>query len=380
MSVRLGLAGFGAIGQMHARHLLEGLVPGGELVAVVSPPGQPVPPEQVLHYGEYETLLQSGGIDAVLVATPSHLHAAMTLQALQAGKHVLVEKPMALHLREARSLTAAATALGRHLCVMLNQRTNPLYAAIRTQVHSGRLGPIRRISWIMTNWFRPEIYYQGNPWRGTWIGEAGGVLLNQCVHNLDIFAWIFGLPATVRAFCHFGKYHDIEVEDEVTAYMEFDGGATATFITSTGEHPGANRLEIVGESGTLVAENNTLRITRLDVPFTEFSRTTLEPFASPAGSLEELHFDSTGEQHVGVLKDFVRAVESGLPSAYDAPQGELSLHLANAMLHSSFTGGPVSLPLDDNAYAAILDSLRASSKLREPATAPATGDISKSFR
>jgi predicted dehydrogenase len=188
-------------------------------------------------------------------------------------------------------------------------------------------------------------------WRATWAGEGGGVLLNQCPHNLDLFSWIFGQPTRVRGFCRFGRYHDIEVEDDVTAYFELPGGATATFITSTGEAPGTNRLEVMAENGRVVAEAGVLRFTRNRVPTPRFSRTTSQPFSAPPTVEKVFTFKDAGPQHVGIMRNFAAAIRRGAPLVAPAAEGIRSVELANAILLSSWTERVVDLPLDAANYA-----------------------------
>ena len=228
--------------------------------------------------------------------------------ALQNGLHVLVEKPISVHKADCERLMAAHTDSRQVFAAVLNQRTDPSYMKVREMIRNGELGEIRRINWIITNWFRSAAYYASSDWRATWAGEGGGVLLNQCLHNLDLFQWLFGMPQRVRGFCRMGRYHDIEVEDDVTAYFEYANDATAIFITSTGEAPGTNRLEVAAENGRLVLEDNALVFTKNEVPMSEFSRTTDKQFAGPATNESTFTFPNRGGQHVEILQNFVDAI------------------------------------------------------------------------
>jgi predicted dehydrogenase len=264
---------------------------------------------------------------------------------------------------------------------MFNQRTDPFYRKIREMVQDGRLGEIRRVNWIISNWFRTEAYYASGGWRATWAGEGGGVLLNQCPHNLDLFQWLFGMPVRVRAFCHLGRYHNIEVEDDVTAYFEYANGATGVFITSTGEAPGTNRLEVTAENGKLVYEHNKILFTKNETPMSEFSRTTPHSFASPRHTTEEITFPDHGAQHGGILNNFVAAILDGQPLIAPAVEGIHSVELANAMLFSSFKQKTVDLPLDAKAYARHLHALIKTSKYVKPEVrAAGPVDLSQSFK
>ena len=189
-------------------------------------------------------------IDAVVVAVPHYSHPEIAIKAMRNGKHVIVEKPITVHKKMAQELldeSAKHPELVRAL--MLNQRTIPEHIKIKQLIDSGELGRITRVNWIITDWFRTQSYYDSGDWRASWRGEGGGVLLNQCPHQLDLMQWFFGMPEKVRATAKFGKYHDIEVEDEVNAYLEYADGKVGNFIASTGEMPGTNRLEITADRG-----------------------------------------------------------------------------------------------------------------------------------
>jgi len=299
---------------------------------------------------------------------------------LQAGRHVLVEKPIAVHKADAERFLAAYTNEKLVFAAMFNQRTDPFYLKIRELVRNGELGEVRRVNWTITNWFRTEAYYASSEWRATWAGEGGGVLLNQSPHNIDLLQWIFGMPARVRAFCGLGRYHNIEVEDDVTAYFEYPNGATAVFITSTGEAPGTNRLEIAAERGRLVYENDALTFLRNEVPTTEFSRTSAKPFDAPACTEIKFPLQGHGGQHVAVLQNFVDAILDGTPLIAPAPEGLHSVELANAMLYSSLTKQTVELPLDAAAYEQTLKGLIANSRvIQKEVRHPSVVDFGKSF-
>ena len=241
--VRFGLIGLGAMGMAHAKTLL-GDVPNARLCAAATAsrahgaellalPGA----EDVRIFATPAEMYQSGLIDAVLIATPHRLHVRQAVEAFRAGMHVLLEKPTGVSTREVRLLNAEADRSGRAFGAMFNQRTNPAYRKMKRLVESGELGEIRRTNVVITDWLRAQSYYDSCAWRATWAEDGGGVLLNQAPHNLDLWQWICGMPLRVRAFCGFGRWHDIEVEDDVTAYVEYPNGATGTFITCTGEAP-----------------------------------------------------------------------------------------------------------------------------------------------
>ncbi len=380
--VRLGILGVGNMGATHAQSVLDGKVRRAQLTAVCSRSPARLAPfagkvKTFTHAGE---LIADGDVDAVLIATPHPSHPPLGIHALQAGRHVLVEKPIATHTAEAQRLLAAHTDAKRVFAVMFNQRTDPFYRKIREMVRAGELGEVRRIQWTVTHWFRPEAYYATGGWRATWAGEGGGVLLNQAMHNLDLLQWMFGRPARLRAFCRFGRYHHIEVEDDVTAYLEYPNGATAVFVTSTGEAPGCNRLEVAGDRGRLVYENDALTFWRNEVPASEFSRASQKPFDAPPVTEVRLPVSGHGGQHVEVLQNFVDAILDGAPLIAPAAEGLHSVELANAMLYSTLTERMVELPLDGAAYERTLKGLIGRSRPASPeARQPTVVDFGKSF-
>lgn len=351
-AVRIGVLGFGVIGRMHAACLLGGQVPRLCLAAVADVDAARLAglPASVTRFTDATALLDSGCVDAVLVATPHFSHPPLAQAALRRGLHVLVEKPVAAHVADARRMLEAHTDSSRVFGVMFNQRTSGYFRHIRTLIRDGALGALSRVQWTITDWFRTDAYYASGGWRATWAGEGGGVLLNQAVHNLDLFWWLFGPVRRVRAHCHFGRHHAIEVEDEVTAYLELANGATAVFITSTGEAPGSNRLEIAGDRGRLVLEGETIRFTRNRVPAGEHRRTSPEPWGTPPTDEITSSGLGHGDQHAGILRNFADAILDGAPLIAPAAEGVHSLELANAMLYSTWTGATVELPLDAAAY------------------------------
>ena len=361
--IRLGIIGLGLMGRTHAATVTSGKIRGLALTAVCdSDATQRARWPQVAGFGTVPELLASGLVDAVLIATPHYFHPDQGIAALEAGLHVLVEKPVAVHTADAARLIAAHRGREQQVfAAMFNQRTAACYRRLRTLVNSGELGELRRVSWTITNWFRTAAYYVSGSWRATWAGEGGGVLLNQCPHNLDLLQWIAGQPCRVRAHCHFGKSHAIEVEDEVTAYLEFPNGATGVFITSTGEAPGTNRLELAGELGRVVCENEQLTFLRNTVPMGEFARTATDGFAQPPVEPVTLDLPPPGGQHAEILQNFADAILTGAPLIAPAAEGIHSVGLANAMLLSTWLDRTVELPVDGALYARLLAEKAAAS-------------------
>ena len=267
--VKIGIIGIGNMGSSHAQRIAKGDIKGMELVAVADRKesrrkwAKDELPKDIKIYEEGKELLDDPEINAVLIAVPHYQHPELSILAMEKGIHVMCEKPVGVYTGQVREMIAYAD---RHpevtFAVMFNQRTNPVYIRMHEMVQSGMYG---RVNWIITDWYRTQHYYDSGEWRATWDGEGGGVLLNQCPHQLDLLQWICGMPVRVRSFLHEGKWHHIEVEDDVTAYLEFENGATGVFITSTGDAPGTNRFEVDLEKAKLVCENNELYVYELEV-------------------------------------------------------------------------------------------------------------------
>jgi predicted dehydrogenase len=335
--------------------------------------------KQLKTFEASEAMIRSGEIDAVIIATPHFLHTSIGLDALKHGLHVLVEKPISVHKADCERLLAAHTDKKVVFSAMFQQRTDARYKRIKHLITSGELGKITRTNWIVTDWYRTEAYYASGGWRATWKGEGGGVLLNQCPHNLDMLIWLAGRPSRVRGFCQLGRFHDIEVDDNVTAYLEYPDGGTGVFITSTGEAPGTNRLEIIGERGKLVLENGKIQFTRNEVSMLEFSKTAKAGFAKPEIWNVDIPADQSGAQHHEITQNFVDAILDGAPLIAPAAEGVWSVELANAILYSSLTNQTVDLPLDGQAYEQKLNQLIAESRHQKKVVQTVGEDFTKSF-
>lgn len=380
-TVRLGIIGMGNIGKYHADYLLNKKVNRCELVAVCDPVAPLDRYSGLQRFTDGEALIRSGLVDAVLIATPHYQHTSLGIAAIEAGVHVMVEKPISSHKADAERLIAAHA---RHPKVvfagMFQLRTEPRYQKIRKLIQEGALGQVVRVNWINTDWYRTEAYYASGGWRATWKGEGGGVLLNQCLHNLDVLQWLLGMPRRLRGFCQFGRFHQIEVEDNVTAYMEWPNQATGVFISSTGEAPGTNRLEIAGSMGRLVLENNRLSFTRNETDMLEFSRTARQGFIKPEIWNIEIPFDNAVLPHAIMVQNFVNAILDGEPLIAPGPEGIHSVELANAMVYSSLLEQTLELPMDGAAWERKLNQLIAESKVQKKVVAVETSDFAASFR
>lgn len=297
-----------------------------------------------------------------MIATSHYFHPVYAIKAMKKGLHVISEKPAGVYTKQVREMNEEAD---RHpelvFGLMFNQRTNPVYRKLREIVQSGEYGVLKRVNWIITDWYRTQAYYDSGDWRATWAGEGGGVLLNQCPHQLDLLQWICGMPANVRAFCQEGKWHHIEVEDDVTAYLEYPGGATGVFVTTTGDAPGTNRLEITLERAKLVSENGELKMYELAENERKFCFESKEGFAQPKGQWITVETPGENTQHNGVLAAFASAILNGTELIARGQEGINGLALSNAMYLSSWLDCKVELPLDEELYLSELNKRRQNS-------------------
>ena len=383
--VRLGIIGIGNQGSGYARHLTQdGWCPEIKLTAIADKNPARVEwakktlPEDIACFGDAIEMLDSGLIDACIVSIPHYEHPKYVMECMKRGIHVMCEKPAGVYTKAVRAMNEAAAHSKAKFGMMFNQRTDCIYRKMREIVQSGKMGRIRRTNWIITNWYRPQAYYDSGAWRATWSGEGGGVLLNQCPHNLDLWQWICGMPKTVTAHLYYGKWHDIEVEDDVTAFVEYENGATGCFITTTGDAPGTNRFEITLDGGKLLAENGKLYMTELEMFEPEFSKTNKISFAAPRGKTIEVETDGQSPQHVGVLNRFAAAILRDEPLVARGEEGIFGLTISNAMHLSSWLGKTVEIPFDEDLFYDELMKRVATSRRKEP-VAGTVADLSGTY-
>ena len=351
--LNMGIIGVGNIGSAHASSIYRSDVPHMKLCALCDNDSERLKKiraafPDVPCYSCASELIESGSVQAVIIATPHPAHPPIAKLAFESGLHVLTEKPAGIDCKSVRGMMEAAKKSGKLFGVMFNQRASNLFRAAYDIVHTGGLGELRRVVWIITNWYRKQAYYDSGDWRASFGGEGGGVLINQAPHNLDLWQWICGMPESIFAKCEVGKYHDIEVEDEATIFAQYENGANAVFITTTGEYPGTNRLEISGTKGKLVIENNKLVHTSISVDEREF-RYTEEQFKNSEQKTEIEGVRYNG--HTLIFENFARAVLFGeelIASGYEAVN---ELTLSNAAYLSSWTGKEITLPMDDELFA-----------------------------
>ena len=388
--VRFGVVGMGNMGTYHCNYL--DTLPGARLAAVCESDAAKLEAAaekfpEAEKFQHWQEMLASKTIDAVLIATPHYQHPDIAVAAFDAGLHVLCEKPAAVTVKEARRMNdAAAKHPELKFAMNFQMRANPVLRKLRELIHGGDLGEIFRITWIVTTWFRTNAYYASGGWRATWAGEGGGVLINQCPHNLDQLHWLTGMmPRRITAVAHIGKTHPIEVEDEVSAIMEYDNGATGHFITTTGEAPGTDRLEIAGDRGRTVAEGGKLlfRMNRQGVR--DFRENSKQSFAIPEVWDVDVpaHKADYSDNTKAMTQNFVNAVLKDEPLIAPGSEGAKGLEIGNAMLMAGLTREPVELPLDGDAFESFLGDLTkkyGGRKQLQPAGGGGAGtDMSASF-
>lgn len=366
--VRYGIIGLGKMGSTHAKKLIKGRDKNGVLTAACD-----IAPDrlewarknlkEVPLYSDYKQLIASKDVDAIIVATPHYLHPVIGIEVLNGGKHLLSEKPVGVYTMAVKELIAVAKSKPKLVFgVMYNQRTNPLYRKAKDLIESGELGEIKRINWIITNWYRPQAYYDQGGWRGTWEGEGGGVLINQCPHQLDLFCWLGGMPKLVSAHCKIGVGRKISVENDVTFYTEYESGASGVFVTSTHDYPGTNRLEISGDGGKLVIEQNLLKekltFHKLSVKESEFNAINKKfmPFIPMRKHVKKTGWIKNSivlgliGQHTNIIRNFSLAVLGKATLIAPGEDGINGLSLSNAAYLSTWLNRPVELPIDEDEF------------------------------
>ena len=368
--VRIGIVGLGNMGAVHVGHAQR--LPNTELAAVCDRGADKLAEvcakHEVAGFSDYTQMLESTEMDGVIIATPHYDHPPMTLAAFARGLHVLVEKPIAVHVKDARRMIAAyhqarATHPELVFAAMFMQRTYGFWRKIKAMIDEGQLGTLIRTTWIITDWFRTQHYYDSGDWRATWQGEGGGVLINQCPHNLDLYQWLVGMPTRVHGFVSFGKHHRIEVEDEVTAYFEHENGMVGHFITTTGESPGANRLEIVGENGRLVYEQGELLFFRNEWSSIKQIQESKQGFNKVPCQREAIAYQHHGtDGHELVISNFADAIQNGARLIAPAAEGLNSIMLNNSIILSAHKKQSLDLPIDGDEYVRLLQQYIAASK------------------
>ena len=371
-TLNYGIIGLGNMGTVHIKNFLSGNHKNATLTAVcdISPvklkAAADLTDNKVSAYENAEEMFKSGKIEAVIIATPHYLHPDLAISALKNKIHAMVEKPAGVYTKQVNEMNRVAESNpGVKLGIMFNNRTNPIYQKARELIMNGEIGEIKRTNWIITDWYRTQFYYDSGDWRATWAGEGGGVLMNQSPHQLDLWQWICGMPVKVRAFCKEGDFHDIEVEDNVTAYVEYQNGATGVFITSTGDVPGTNRFEILGDKGKIVIEGNDFKLWKTTTSTKEFTENSKTAFGSPETWEIKVPIHGFSTHHAGIINNFTDAILHEKPLLADGKEGINGLELANAMYLSSWLNEFVNIPVDSELYFKMLNEKISTSRYKK---------------
>ena len=372
--VRFGIVGVGNQGSYYVGLFKQGLIKNGVLTAIADINPQKIDNFKKNHsdlnvacFNDYKDMVNSGLCDAVLVETPHYAHPEIVINSLKLGIHALCDKPAGVYTRQVREMNEYAKTCNAKFGMIFNQRTNCVYRKMREIVHDGGIGELQRVNWIITDWFRTESYYRSGGWRATWEGEGGGVLINQCPHQIDLVQWIVGeMPKSVRGFCQYGRWHDIEVEDEVTAYFTYKNGATGVFITTTGETPGTNRFEISGTKGKLLCEGDKLLWYKNKEDSKDFLLNATNGFAKPEVEIIEVETDGQNLQHVGIINNFANSILGLEEQFVEGADGIYGVELMNAIeLSGWYNGAEIVLPVSEDDYIKELNKRRANSRVRE---------------
>lgn len=372
--VRYGIIGLGNQGSSYIRRIFDGGKAKDAVVTALCDNNEAkianmktvTKNTDAKYFTDYKEMLDSGLCDAVLIEVPHYSHPEMVMECLSRGINVICEKPAGVYTKQVREMNEAAAKSKALFGMMFNQRTNCLYRKMREIIKEGGIGELQRVNWIITDWYRTQHYYDSGSWRATWAGEGGGVLINQCPHQIDLVQWIVGeMPVSVNGFCQYGKWHDVEVEDEVTAFFRYKNGATGVFITTTGEAPGTNRLEISGTKGKLLCEDGNLTFVKNKVDSKEWLNTSKEGFKKPPSETIEVETDGENPQHAGIINNFTAAILGTEPLFVDGREGIAGVELMNAIELSGWNNGEaITLPIDEERYLRELNAHRAASRLK----------------
>lgn len=360
--VRAVVIGFGGMGRQYVEMLYAGQIEGMVLAGVCcrNEKGQKELrecfPEAAIYKSVEETFAHADEFDAAVIVTPHSTHVEIGKMAAAAGVHILMDKPAGISTKEVRELLAETEKNGVSYGMIFNVRMNPVFFQAKKMIENGEIGKPCRALWMCNNWFRTPAYHNSSPWRSTWKGEHGGLLLNQCPHYLDIWQWLFGMPESVRASIDYGKYNDFTVDDNADLQFFYKDGLHGTFIASSGEAPGVNRLEIWGTKGLLRIENcEELTFDENIVSVEQFREENKEIYGMPKHEKRTVSVD--WNQPLGyqkIFSDFAEHIRKGTPLLVTGEDGLRTLMLTNGAYLSSWTDKKISFPIDDELYAALL--------------------------
>lgn len=371
--IKYGIIGVGNQGSYYAKMFADGKIENGVLTALCDNNENKLKTAKEKYGGGYEyfsdysEMLKSGLIDVAMVETPHYQHPQIVMDCIENGINVICDKPAGVYTKQVKEMNDYAEKHNVKFGMMFNQRTNCVYRKMREIIAAGDIGSIQRVTWIITDWFRTQSYYDNGSWRATWKGEGGGVLINQCPHQIDLIQWIVGeMPVKVRAVCHYGKWHNVEVEDDVTAYFEYKNGATGVFITTTGEAPGTNRFELSGSKGKLLCEDGKLIWFKNDRDCIEVCKTSDKGFDTPACEKVVVETDGENPQHAGIINNFTNSLLGIEKQFVQGVDGINGVELMNAIELSGWNNGEeIALPIDEDRYFNELNEHIAISKTKK---------------
>ena len=312
-------------------------------------------------YADATEMLAETQPDLAVILTPHPFHAQQTIECLEAGCHVLVEKPMAIEVAEADLMVAAAKKAGRLIAINFQQRFRPEVEAAHQLIKDDVLGQIQHVDMALS-WPRTAAYYGNGGWRATWAGEGGGVLMNQAPHDLDLICHLLGQPNKVYAWTR-TMLQTIEVEDTIQGMMTWPNGGMGSIHISTAEGKRPYRLEIIGTKGTLNIAKGSLECHLFEEDIRDTISHSPEGFPKIKAHPHKIDLPEGSGDHVAVYQNLRAAILDGAPVRAGGEQGTLSLELANAMIYSSYHQQEVELPIDREAYSALLKKLQNEAKV-----------------
>lgn len=359
--VRIGIAGIGNIAEDYISLFSEGKIFEGKITALASRNQDRVKEiidtfnlGDIRTFFTLEEMLKEDVVDAVIITTPHAFHPAMAELALQSEKHVLVDKPLGIKAKELTELLKLSEEKSHLIsAVMLNRRSSDVYKMVKEIVKSSELGELRRALWQITNLYRTYAYYSNSAWRGSYKTEGGGVLMNQAVHQLDLLLWIIGMPEKVHAFMKEGFHRPMTTENDVILNLFYKNGANATFMASTHESPGTNRLELSFDKGQIIVEEDRfLKITRLTQTEEDFAKKENRSFTHVPCEVERLEVtpSSNKVEQARTINNFIGSILGKEKILASFSEGLKSVQVINSAYLSSWSEKIVDTEFDSEEY------------------------------